>query len=87
MDIQTLVDDATASLTLVLKYELVEQDVLALIVGARTALTILQRLLSPDGVLDPVAVMDLEQVFADEWTRINGMRQALGLEAVKEEVS
>ena len=85
MDIQTLVNDATASLATVLKYELVEQDIAPLVAGARTALVILQRLLAPDGVLDPVAMMDLEKVWPDEWTRINQMRKALGLEAVKEE--
>ena len=85
MDIQTLVNDATVSLATVLKYELVEQDIIPLVAGARTALVILQRLLAPDGVLDPVAVMDLEKVWPDEWTRINGMRKALGLDAVKEE--
>ena len=85
MDIQTLVNDATASLALVLRYELVEPDILPLVSGARTALVILQRLLSPDGVLDPVAVMDMGRVWPDEWTRINGMRKALGLQAVKEE--
>ena len=85
MDIQTLMNDATASLAMVLKYELVEQDILPLMAGARTALVILQRLLSPDGVLDPVALMDLEKVWPDEWARINGMRQALGLKPVEEE--
>ena len=85
MDIATLVNDATASLTLVLKHELIEQDIMPLVAGARTALVILQRLLGPEGVLDPVAIMDLEKVWLDEWTRINAMRKALGLEAVKEE--
>ena len=85
MDIQTLVNDATASLAMVLKYELIEQDVIPLVSGARTALVILQRLLSPDGVLDPVAIMDLEKGWPDEWTRIHMMQKALGLEAVKEE--
>ena len=87
MDIQTLVNDATSSLALVLKYELVEQDIVPLITGARTALVFLQRLLSPDGVLDPVAVMDLERVFPDELAKINAMRKALGLDVVKEEAA
>ena len=87
MDLQTLVLDAVRALDAVQEYEALSPRGALIIAGIDVALRALTRLLGPSGMLDPIAILEIEDIGVQELATLNLMRQELGLEPLPDEVS